>query len=128
MWVVKALVVVFAFALLDSLGFFSNKDHPQPPVDYMPGKPYIVRNVAYWFRNPAHDFCFYTIGLKGKDFKVTNENRPGLDWYMGGWTWHTLSYKWLRLPYINYRNPKWEFYAGWRSSGAFGLKIRRHAT
>ena len=108
-------------------GLFSNRDHPQPPVDYMPASPTWWRKVCYWFRNPAHDFCFYTIGVKGKPFTVIGENRPGVDWFMGGWTWHVLAYKRWRLPYLNYRGRRWEFYWGWRSSGAFGFKLRRHA-
>ena len=47
--------------------------------------------------------------------KVANPN--------GGWNWAVCQYKRLRLPFVDYKRGRFEFYFGWRNGGNFGMKL-----
>ena len=40
----------------------------------------------------------------------------------GGWNWAVCRYKRLRLPFIDFKRGRFEFYGGWRESGASNIK------
>ena len=74
-------------------------------------------------RNPCHNFTFYVMGIQDKPHtrvgrfphKTSNPN--------GGWNWAVCQYKRLRLPFIDYKRRRFEFYFGWRTGGNFGIKL-----
>ena len=84
------------------------------------GETGLKRRVAWWLRNPAHNFTHHVIGLYGRDFEsVILKNPPS------GLAVSVRRYKGVNLYYYNMRFGGWQAYAGWRASGAFGLAIRR---
>lgn len=76
--------------------------------------------VRWWFRNPFHNLTHHVIGIYGEDFRTYSiyENFPG-------WSKMTRVLRGKTYPYWNYQAPTWQFYIGWRSSGAFGIALRR---
>lgn len=106
---------------LNPVWWFKNSDEPVPPTWYKPKDKWRV--LKWHFRNPLHNFDHYVIGVADKHFV-----RSG--WYpavtsnpSGGWNIAISKYKWLRLPFVDYRRGKFEFYFGWRTRGNFGIKV-----
>ena len=101
--------------------WFRNADDPIPPENYRPGK--CCRNFMWHLRNPCHNFTFYVMGIEDKPHtrvgpfptKTSNPN--------GGWNWAVCQYKCLRLPFVDYKRGRFEFYFGWRTGGNFGIKL-----
>ena len=106
---------------LNPVWWLGNADDPLAPDWYRPGKR--CRNLMWHLRNPCHNFDFYVVGIVDKPFSrvgrfpdhVSNPNR--------GWNWAVCRYKCLRLPFIDYKRTRFEFYCGWRANGAFGVKL-----
>ena len=98
-----------------------NADDPVPPENYRAGK--CCRQFTWRLRNPCHNFTFYVMGIEDKPHirvgryasKTTNPN--------GGWNWAVCKYRRLRLPFVDYRRGRFEFYFGWRNGGNFGVKL-----
>ena len=106
--------------------FFGNKDDGiYGPPGYLPPKWLIA--VCWWFRNPAHNFTFYVIGLAA--IPTTEYTRTGRFPYTNfnpyeGWNWTVIRYKSWWLPFISYQDDHLgQFYIGWRDRGAFGIKL-----
>lgn len=81
------------------------------------------RKFHWWARNPAHNFCFYTIGIS--DCHRTFYGTAG--WReVEGWTFHFTPTPTLKfpLPLISYKG-RLDFYIGWRPYGSFGIAMRR---
>lgn len=101
--------------------WLGNANDPVPPENYRVGK--CCRQFTWRLRNPCHNFTFYVIGIEDKPHtrvgrfpsKTTNPN--------GGWNWAVSRYKRLRLPFVDYKRRRFEFYCGWRSGGNFGMKL-----
>ena len=101
--------------------WFGNADDPVPPENYRKGK--CCRKFMWRMRNPCHNFTFYVMGIEDKAHvrigkypaKVANPN--------GGWNWAVCKYKRLRLPFVDYKRGRFEFYCGWRNGGNFGMKL-----
>lgn len=85
--------------------------------------------IKWWFRNPAHNFCFYVIGVADQTRYVTGPwgaAHDRLEVGETGWMWsYTKVVHSLPLPYVNFSNKWIKFYAGWRPQGAFGFKLKR---
>lgn len=80
--------------------------------------------VAWWFRNPFHNFTHYVIGFKGRHHTYVGQDTDRMGW-VRGWVLVTLLGVICWFPYRGWNSPKWMAYAGWRPSGAFGFKLRR---
>jgi hypothetical protein len=106
---------------LNPIWWFGNADEPVAPKWYRPGKS--CRNFMWHMRNPFHNFDFYVVGIVEKPFTRVGRFADRLSNPNGGWNWSVSRYKRLRLPFIDYRRGKFEFYFGWRTSGAFGIKF-----
>lgn len=80
------------------------------------------RAVGWWFRNPFHNLTHHVIGIYGKPFEshIVYENNPG-------WSKSTRVLNNKQYPYWNYRGSSFQFYFGWRSSGAFGIALRKRS-
>lgn len=78
--------------------------------------------VKWWFRNPFHNFTFYTLGNCHKDITVygwpsVNVFNPNYGWCF---TISTTGRMWY--PFISYIG-RFKFYIGWRLGNSFGVKL-----
>lgn len=108
---------------------FGNDDDPIPPAAYYSNKPQWFRKMMWWLRNPCHNLFHYVLGIRGKPFTVL--------WYLKedatlveGFNIVIKKY-YLLFPLISYQKTFktyiFQFYLGWRRSGALGGKLRfRH--
>ena len=97
---------------------------------YLPGiKNQLLRNIMWWFRNPAGNFVGFIVGLDGVNYSVTGSApalaSTGRDCGQEGWRWAILKTKWMIFPFVSYyKNGFIEFYLGWRpASGGLGIKL-----
>lgn len=74
--------------------------------------------VIWWLRNPFHNLTWYVIGVADKHRTVYSNK----DSDAPGWCFMVTRCGWLWLPFVGH-NGFLKFYAGWRPSGAFGLKF-----
>ena len=74
-------------------------------------------------RNPFHNFDFYVAGIVEKPFTRVGRFADRISNPNDGWNWAVCRYKRLRLPFIDYKRGGFEFYFGWRTVGAFGIKF-----
>ena len=103
------------------------------------GEPYLpnisnqfVRDVMWWFRNPAGNLVGAVIGVSHRDRWVTGPAPAKLVTWADavparrGWKWAYTRLRpdaWLGLPFISYYGAC-EFYLGWRPhDGALGFKL-----
>jgi len=98
-----------------------NVDDPVPPPDYLPRDHNRVHKW-YW-RNNAHNFTFYIIGIADKKFRRSGHYPDQVFNPHGGWNWAVCKYKWARLPFVSFQKHKFAFYLGWRERGNFGIKL-----
>lgn len=82
---------------------------------------------SWWWRNPFHNLTWYVIGVADCERVTTGRwggafHRPGGGW-LTCWTDVQVWRVWLSLPFVSYVSPHVKAYAGWRPSGAFGLKL-----
>ena len=97
---------------------FGNYDDA-PATGYHPSKPFWVRQLLWWGRNPLHNFMFHWIGVKGRVVKrVDSIWNPE-----GGWRTSQVVAT-VSLPLISYRGKYIEWYMGWRPNGGFGVAAR----
>jgi hypothetical protein len=111
---------IHCYDKINPVWWVKNSDEPVPPEWY---RPHERRRVIKWrFRNPFHNFSSYVIGIADKKF-VRNGRYPEVTSNPnGGWNFAISKYKWLRLPFIDYRRGRFESYVGWRDHGNFGVK------
>ncbi len=84
--------------------------------------------VQWWFRNPAHNLTWYVIGFADRRRLVSGRWVPRIHKPGGGFLWCYsrvwLGGRWrLFLPFVSYLSPHCRVYLGWRTGGAFGIKV-----
>jgi hypothetical protein len=99
-----------------------NDDDKRAPDSYRPDDYGIVREIMWLFRNPFHNLTFYVLGVADKEFTVMGQYSSHVFNPDGGWKWHVVVYKKLRLPFVSYIG-RIKFYIGWRERGNLGLKL-----
>jgi hypothetical protein len=112
-----------------------------PSANYRPNQPpCFAKAVAWWFRNPLHNFCFYVIGSAHREntqidiFQIVDNKISGLHYRPEGThlfedgksSFHVALHG--GKPFISLRlcyhpNYRADFYIGWRERGNFGIKI-----
>lgn len=80
--------------------------------------------VKWWFRNPLHNLTWHVIGFVQES--TTRYDMRDID----GPGWNLAysvrdAYPKRKYRFARYIGDGWEFYAGWRARGNFGLKLRR---
>lgn len=75
--------------------------------------------VQWWFRNPFHNLTHHVWGIYGKPFTSRKV------YVRGSLTKSVRELDGKSYPYWNFNNGAWEWYIGWRSSGAVGVALRR---
>jgi len=106
---------------LNPVWWFKNIDDPVPPAWY---KPQAKMRLTKWrLRNSFHNFTNYVIGIADKDSVRSGRYPEPNSNPHGGWNFAVSKYRWLRLPFLDYRRGKFEFYFGWREHGNFGIKV-----
>jgi hypothetical protein len=106
-----------------------NDDEPDPPDWQLPGKPYVIRQLSWYARNPFQNFGKYVFGVCDRNFTVTGTapvyatNWSEIDPSKTGWKVSTIQVGALRLPFASYENEYVIWYAGWQWSGFFGFKF-----
>jgi hypothetical protein len=114
---------------LNPVWWFLNDDEPDPPSWQLPGKPYLVRQLSWYARNPLHNFGKYVLGVCDRNYTVTGTAPvyvtvwSDIDPSNTGWKASTIRIGWVRLPFVAYENEYVIWYAGWQWSGFFGLKL-----
>jgi hypothetical protein len=82
------------------------------------------RRLAWWLRNPFHNLTWHVIGFVG-DVESSTQNQGSDE---PGWL-HVKTVR--RSTGKTYRlighTGTYQWYVGWRSSGAFGLKFRKYS-
>jgi hypothetical protein len=106
---------------LNPVWWFGNADEPVAPDWYRPGRG--CRNFMWHMRNPFHNFDFYVVGIVEKPFTRVGRFADRISNPNDGWNWAVCRYKRLRLPFIDFKRGGFEFYFGWRTGGAFGIKL-----
>jgi len=101
--------------------WFGNADDPEPPENYRKGK--CCRQFMWRMRNPCHNFTFFILGIEDKPHVRTGKYPGKVANPNGGWNWAVCKYKRLRLPFVDYKRGRFEFYCGWRNGGNFGMKL-----
>lgn len=91
---------------------FGNADEPIPKY-LLHGKPEWLRVLAWWGRNPLHNFSFYWIGVAGRVIGFKGE------FLTEGWQFAYVRTKYLYLPLVSYKGKYLEGYGGWRKNGGF---------
>lgn len=114
---------------LNPIWWFLNDDEPDPPDWQLPGKPFIIRQVSWYLRNPLQNFGKYVLGVGDQNYMVVG-NAPvyatiwsDIDPVKTGWKVSTIHNDGLRLPFVSYENQYLIWYAGWQWSGLFGFKF-----
>jgi hypothetical protein len=114
---------------LNPIWWFLNDDEPDPPDWHLSGKPYLVRQLSWYKRNPLQNFGKYVVGVRDRNFTVVSTapvyatNWSDVDPNKTGWKLSTIHLGWLRLPYVSYEDEHLIWYAGWQWSGFFGFKF-----
>ena len=114
---------------LNPVWWFLNDDEPDPPDWQLPGKPYFIRQLSWYARNPLQNFGKYVLGVSDRSYTVVgtapvyaavwSDVNPSKT----GWRVTTIHVSGLRLPFISYENEHIVWYAGWQWWGFFGFKF-----
>ena len=114
---------------LNPVWWFLNDDEPDPPDWQLPGKPYLIRQLSWYARNPLQKFGRYVIGVSDRNYIVVGTapvyatNWSDVEPGGTGWKTSTIHLGWLRLTYVSYESEHVLWYAGWQWSGFFGFKF-----
>jgi hypothetical protein len=114
---------------LNPVWWFLNDDEPDPPDWQLPGKPYIIRQLSWYVRNPLQNFGKYVLGVGDRNYAVVGTTPvyatiwSDVDPVKTGWKVSTIRVDGLRLPFVSYENEYLIWYAGWQWSGFFGFKF-----
>ena len=106
---------------INPVWWFGNADEPRAPAWYRPDSSF--RNVAWYFRNPLANFSNYVIGIGDKKSVRSGRYPTKISNPKGGWNYAVSQRHILYLPFIDYKNGRFEFYFGWRERGNFGIKL-----
>src|SRR5215469_11187587 len=98
---------------LNPVWWLGNQDEPIPPPWYRPNARF--RSLRWHLRNPMHNFSHYVVGVADKETVRFGRYPRSLSKPGGGWSFSVSKYKHVRLPFIDYRRGKFEFYFGWRT-------------
>lgn len=82
--------------------------------------------IKWWFRNPAHNFTFYVIGVAHKQITRIGKYPNDVFSPVPGWNWavaYTEPDGWFPLAFVSYTGRYVRWYVGWRERGNFGLKL-----
>ena len=55
---------------LNPVWWFLNDDEPDPPEWQLPGKPFVLRQLSWYLRNPLHNFGKYVLGVRDRNYTV----------------------------------------------------------
>jgi hypothetical protein len=110
---------------LNPVWWFGNADEPVAPAWYRPDGH--MRTLRWHIRNPIHNFSHYVIGIADKESVRSSCYPRSLSNPNGGWNFAVAKYKHVRLPFVDYKRGKFEFYFGWRVGGNFGMKFDLHS-
>jgi hypothetical protein len=55
---------------LNPVWWFLNDDEPDPPDWQLPGKPYLIRQLSWYARNPLQNFGNYVLGVHDRNYTV----------------------------------------------------------
>jgi hypothetical protein len=55
---------------LNPVWWFLNDDEPDPPDWQLPGKPYLLRQLSWYVRNPLQNFGKYVLGICDRNYTV----------------------------------------------------------
>ena len=114
---------------LNPVWWFLNDDEPDPPDWQLPGKPFIIRQLSWYLRNPLHNLGKYVLGVTDRNYTVVGAapvyatSWSDVDPIKTGWKISTIYIDGLRLPFVSYENDSVIWYAGWQWSGVFGFKF-----
>lgn len=114
---------------MNPVWWFLNDDEPDPPEWQLPGKPYIIRQLSWYLRNPLQNFGKYVVGVADRNYAVVGTppifatTWSDVDPDRTGWKVSTIRVGSLRLPFVSYENEYLIWYAGWQWSGFFGFKF-----
>jgi hypothetical protein len=106
-----------------------NDEEPDPPDWQLPGKPYLIRQLSWYLRNPFQNFGKYVFGVCDRNYTVIGTapvyatSWSEVDPSKTGWKVSTIRVGALRLPFVSYENEYVIWYAGWQWSGFFGFKL-----
>ncbi len=112
---------------INPIWWLLNDGEPWPPDWQLPGKPYWLRVISWYLRNPLENFSNYIIGVSDRNYTaigtppimVTAWNDVGKT----GWKYSVIHLGALRLPFVSYVGKRWMFYLGWQVGGFMGVKI-----
>jgi hypothetical protein len=114
---------------LNPVWWFLNDDEPDPPDWQLPGKPYLIRQLSWYARNPLQNFGRYVIGVSDRNYTVIGAAPVYANTWSDvepsgtGWKTSMIYIGWLRLPYVSYESEHVIWYAGWQWWGFFGFKF-----
>jgi hypothetical protein len=95
---------------LNPVWWLLNDDEPDPPDWQLPGKPYLIRQLSWYARNPLQNFGRYVIGVSDRNYTVVGTapvyatNWSSVEPGGTGWKTSTIHLGWLRLPYVSYES------------------------
>lgn len=117
----------------DLLWWFGNDREPVPPPWYYEQQPHFT--VLKWYlRNPLQNAGWFVFGVADRDREVYGPAPVDVTtwWEVGvranrkpcaGFKWCITGIGWVSLPFISYESSWVIAYAGWQSSGFFGVKF-----
>lgn len=120
--------------LLNPLWLLQTGNNGWTAPDTNNGSPYLpehknqlIRNIFWWFRNPAGNFIGNVIGLGPYKRTIRGEAPVMLTTWrdarppLTGWKWCVTN---RVFPFVSYWGGRVEFYLGWRQEGGgFGFKF-----
>ena len=90
--------------------WFLNDDEPDPPDWQLPGKPFIIRQLSWYLRNPLHNFGKYVLGVVDRNYTVVGTAPVYATFWSDadpakkGWKVSTIRIGGLRLPFVSYED------------------------
>ena len=115
---------------LNPVWWFLNDDEPDPPDWHLAAKPYVIRQLSWYARNPFQNFGKYVLGVYDRNYTVVGtapvHATSWSDIHPGGTGWKvsTIHVAGLSLPFVSYENEHVLWYAGWQWWGFFGFKLK----
>ena len=108
--------------------FFGNdKDGPIGDTAWNPERrdSWWVR-LKWWLRNPAHNWCWHVKGFTHEATLRYDAQANDQDGRNLGWT-ERLAEPGVYYPFTRHLGRYFEWYRGWRGTGAWGLKFKRRS-
>src|SRR5947208_8032655 len=95
---------------LNPVWWFLNDDEPDPPDWQLPGKPYLIRQLSWYARNPFQNFGNYVFGVYDRNYTVAGmapvyaTSWSEIDPSKTGWKVSIIHVGALHLPFVSYEN------------------------